>query len=276
MVARFQVDRWYRNENGASAVLQFEPYSSFAAEDGHACLDFRPGTPWIVFATEQNGKLELLNDCDGAAAISPLLGPALEGGLMAQMVADFSAGLEDPEQTGRILSLQRLGGLRSASSRPVLHRIIDRETGIEAQWAVYAALRTGDSTVLPAVRDLLVSGSSGEVTAWAPVELCRLKDASAIAGLIEIANTAPQSAARECAISALSEKIHAVESVRTMAAHLTDPDPGVRYYALNGLRILTKEPACTLPMEPRWTEDMVEPQIQKCEDWWARIGISQF
>jgi hypothetical protein len=89
-------------------------------------------------------------------------------------------------------------------------------------------------------------------------------------------NTAPQSVARQCAISALSEKIHAVESIRTMAAHLTDPDPTVRFYALNGMEILTREPACTLPMEPRWTEDMIEPQIQKCEDWWARIGVSQF
>ena len=276
MVARFQVDRWYRNGNGASALLQFEPYSSFEAENGHACLDFRPGTHWIVFATEQNGTLELVHDCDGAAAISHLVGPAREGGLIAQMEADFSAGLEDPEQAGRILSLQRLGGLRSASSRSVLHRIIDGETGIEAQWAVYAALRTGDPTVLPAVRDLLISAGSGEVTAWVPVELCHLKEDGAVAGLIEIANRAPQSTARQCAISALSEKIHAVESVSTMAAHLSDPDPVVRYYALNGMRILTRESACTLPMEPRWTEDMIEPQIRKCEDWWARIGISQF
>jgi hypothetical protein len=61
-----------------------------------------------------------------------------------------------------------------------------------------------------------------------------------------------------------------------MVAHLTDPDPTVRFYGLNGMEILTREPACTLPMEPRWTEDMIEPQIQKCEDWWTRIGVSQF
>jgi HEAT repeat protein len=240
---------------------------------GHACIDFRPGTHWLVFATGQNGRLELVHDCEGAVAISPLIGSTLEdGGLIAQMEADFTAGLADVDQAARVVSIQRLGGLRSASSRPALHRVIERGSATEAKWAVYAALRTGDTSVLPVVRDLLITVDSDLPASFLAFELRRLKDPSAVPGLIEIANTAPPAAAREGALSALGENIRAIESSPTMASHLADPDHGVRYYALNGMRLLTSEPACTLPTEPRWTEDMVDPQIQECRAWWEQTG----
>ena len=277
-VARFQVDRWYRNVSGASAGLQFQPYYAALAVNGHGCVDFRPGTHWLVFATGQNGHLELVDDCEGAVAISPLLGSTLEhGGLIAQTEADFTAGLADVDQAARIVSIQRLGGLRSASSGPALHQVIERGTATEKKWAVYAALRTGDISILPDVRDLLMHYGDFDLRSWCVgFELRRLKDPTAVPGLIEIANTAPQADVRECALSALGENIRAIESLPTMASHLTDPDSIVRFYALNGMRTLTGEPACTLPTEPRWTEDMVDPQIQECRAWWEQTGSLRF
>jgi len=272
-IARFRVDRSYRGRGGSSATVYVEPYSDVGAVNGHSCIDFTPDSRWLVFAAEKDDHLELVGDCDGAVTVSYLLAP-MPGGteLLSQLEADFTAGLDDLGQASRVISIQRLGGLRLASSRPALHRVIERGNPAEVKWAVYAALRTGDTTVLPNVLDLFIGGDSEPAPALVAWELSRLTDKSATAGLIEIANSAPQPAARAYAISALIEKIRAPESLPTMAAHLTDPDRGVRYNALNGMRVLTQEPACTLPTEPRWTEDMVEPQIQQCLAWWEHAG----
>ena len=54
------------------------------------------------------------------------------------MEADFIAGLGDSNVETRIFSIQRLGGLKLASSRPVLREVIETRKGIEAEWAVYA------------------------------------------------------------------------------------------------------------------------------------------
>src|SRR5712664_1058811 len=70
--------------------LSFQPYELTAAVNGHSCIDFKPESHWLVFATQQNGHLELVHDCSGAVRVSPLLGPVLGCiGLIAQMEADF-------------------------------------------------------------------------------------------------------------------------------------------------------------------------------------------
>ena len=276
-IARFQVDRSYRNQRGSIATVYVEPYSHDLALNGHSCIDFTPDSRWLVFAAEKHGHLELVHDCDGAVTVSRLLAPILDGAeLLSHLEADFTAGLDDPDQASRVISIQRLGGLRLLSSRPALHRIIERRTPADVDWAAYAALRTGDSTVLPNVLDVFTRGVSAPHPADVAWEISRLTDKSATAGLIEIANIAPQPVARVYAISALTEKIRAPESLPTVAFHLTDPDRSVRYHALNGMRLLTQEPACTLPTEPRWTEDMIEPQIQQCLVWWERVGKRRF
>ena len=85
---------------------------------GHDCIDFRPGTYWVVFAAEKNGRLEMIDDCEGALTISPLLGPNFANAdWLAQMEADFVAGLNDPDSAARLASIQRLGGLKLPSSR---------------------------------------------------------------------------------------------------------------------------------------------------------------
>jgi hypothetical protein len=274
-VARFQVDRWYRNGGGADAAVYFQPANLAFRVPGHNCIDFAGTTQWLVFATENSGHLELADDCYGAATVSPLIDPGPpRNGFVAQMEADFSAGLEDPEHTGRLISIQRLGGLRSASSRPALHRIIESGNPVEVNWAVYAALRTGDTSILPRVRDLFIYSDFAAPLSFVDValELRGLTDRSATASLIEIADSAPQPYARECALSALGQKIQAHESLPTMASHLTDPDSRVRFSALVGMGALTHEPSCTFPREPRWTEDMTEPQIRQCLVWWAQVG----
>lgn len=115
-IAEFQVERWYRNYDRVSpnADLYFEPYSRIGAVNGHACIDFQSGGNWLVFATKEDGRLKVVHDCIGAVNVSSVLGPTLPSGdVIAQLEADFEAGLQDPDEHGRVLSLQRLGGLRS-------------------------------------------------------------------------------------------------------------------------------------------------------------------
>ena len=55
-------------------------------------------------------------------------------------------------------SIQRLGGLKLPSSRGALHAVIENGNDTESKWAVYAALRTGDVSVLARVIQLLAVG----------------------------------------------------------------------------------------------------------------------
>ena len=63
-IAHFQVDRWYRDGGGVDAEVRFADYSVVSAINGHACIDFMPGSYWLVFAKEVGGHLELVHDCD--------------------------------------------------------------------------------------------------------------------------------------------------------------------------------------------------------------------
>jgi hypothetical protein len=70
--AKIQVDRWYRGKGPTEETLRFA-YGSFAS-NGHDCIDFRTQPYWVVFAHEVGGRLELIDDCEGALTISLLLG----------------------------------------------------------------------------------------------------------------------------------------------------------------------------------------------------------
>src|SRR5258708_5696432 len=139
-VARFKVDRWYRGSVRSNLSIHF----SIGIGRSGDCIQFAfaPNTYWLVFAKEKNGQLEPVDSC-GAVAISPVLGPNLKNAdPTAQLEADLIAGLQDRGQGGRIFTIQRLGGLKSPSSVPALHRIIEGPNPNEAKWAAYAALRT--------------------------------------------------------------------------------------------------------------------------------------
>ena len=269
-IARIQVDRWYRGKESAEALLRFA-YSGEIFRNGHDCIDFRPETYWIVFAAEKNGQMEMIDDCEGALTTSPLLGPDLGNeNWLSQMETDFLAGLNDQNSAARLVSIQRLGGLKSPSSRDALHGVIENGNDAESKWAVYAALRTGDVSVLPRVKRLLASGDRALPESAIALQLQSVTDPDAVPDLIAILESAPSELTRMCVLVALGEKLKAPRAVPSLAAHLSDPDSYARYDALDGLKNITHEDACTLPRE--WKEQDVEPQILRCKIWWEQVG----
>jgi hypothetical protein len=267
-----QVDRWYRGDGSKQVSLRFA-YSDVTS-NGHDCIDFQPGAFWLFFAkdfaTEVPTPLEMIDDCEGALTISPLRGPKLQGSAWPQqMEADFLAGLNGHDPIARLASIQRLGGLKLPSSRDALHRIIDTGDELESKWAVYAALRTGDVSVLPNVNRLLSRGDRDIPESAIALELKEVNDRLAVPDLIEILKDAPGELTRSCALVALDEKIKDRRTVPTLAAHLSEPNPSNRYIALDGLKNLTAEPSCTLP--EGWQAD-IPPQISRCRLWWEQVG----
>jgi hypothetical protein len=246
-------------------------YSGEIFADGHDCIDFRPETYWMVFAVEKNGQMEMIDDCEGALTISPLLGRDLgTGDWLAQMEADFLAGLNDHDSTARLSSIQRLGGLKLPSSRDALHGVIANGHEGESKWAVYAALRTGDFSVLPRVRQLLAGGDRELPESAMALQLQSVNDPVAVPDLITILQSAPGDLTRDCVLTALGEKLKDPRAVPALAAHLSDPAPSASYRALDGLKNITHEEACTLP--PQWKEQDVGPQISRCNTWWEQVG----
>lgn len=281
-IAKIQVDRWYRGKGSTEALLRFAYYGGPFA-DGHDCIDFRPETYWIVFAVQRDGRMEMVDDCEGALTVSALLGPDLgNADWPAQMEADFVAGLNDEDSAARLASIQRLGGLKLLSSRDALHRVIETGNDAESKWAVYGALRTGDLTVLPRVRRLLANGDRELPEFAIAMELqdidfggiaacCRaITDSSAVADLIAILESAPGELTRTRVLFALGERLKDPRAVPSLAAHLSDPDPQARYYALVGLKNITHEDACTLSRD--WQQQDIEPQVSRCKNWWEQGG----
>jgi len=206
-VAKIQVDRWYRGNGPTEALLRFT-YSGEIFANGHDCIDFRPETYWVVFAVEKDSQMEMIDDCEGALTISPRLGPKLAyEDWLAQMEIDFIAGLDDKDAEARLASIQRLGGLRLPSSRDALRGVIENGHEAESKWAVYAALRTGDVTVLPRVQQLLVSGDSQLPERAIGSESQNVSDPGAIPDLIAILESAPGELTRTRVLIALGEKL---------------------------------------------------------------------
>jgi hypothetical protein len=268
-MAKIQVDRWYRGGGPTEETLRFA-YGSFAS-NGHDCIDFRPESYWVVFAHEEDGQLELIDDCEGALTISSLLARDIgTADWLAQMEADFLAGLNDHDFAARLTSIQRLGGLKLPSSRDALHGVIETGNDAESRWAVYAALRTGDVSVLPRVKRLLATGDSALPESAIALQLQSVTDPVAVPELIAILQSAPGDLTRGCVLTALGEKLKDPRAVPSLAAHLSAPAPSASYRALDGLKNITHEQACTLP--PEWKEQDVEPQISRCRIWWEQVG----
>lgn len=272
-LATFRVDRLYRGKIGTTVSFKFT-YEEQNAFNGHDCIDFRPNTYWVVFARQNKESLELIDDCVGAFSISPSLGAELQNSTwFEQMEADFLSGLHDSDAALRLVSIQRLGGLGLASSRGALREIIETGDKGESKWAIYAALRTGDVSVLPEVRHLLELGERSRPESSMAARLQNVAASEAVPELIAILESAPGEITRACVTVALGEKIKDPRAVPSLAAHLSDPDRFVRYNALDGLKNITHEPACTLP--PGWQESDVNPQISTCKEWWRTEGRLQ-
>jgi hypothetical protein len=177
--AIIRVDRQYKGRVPAEVNIHFA-YDPMQARNGHDCIKFTPGGYWLLFATRNNAGIELADDCQGALPVSAQLGSQVRDFLwLPQMEADFLAGLRDPDRENRLISLQRLGGLKMPTSRAALHRVIEGPDPTEAKWAIYAALRTGDATVLSKAKILLENHPQGTPECWIALALKDLSDAAA-------------------------------------------------------------------------------------------------
>lgn len=270
-VANFQVDRIYRGKLAVEVAVHF---SHGGGDLGHDCLDFRHEQSWLVFAVERNGQLELFDDCTGALRISSRLGVKVRpSDWLAQMEADFIAGLEDSDVESRIFSLQRLGGLKLASSRPALREVIERRKGIEAEWAIYATLRTGDVTVLPAVNGLLVSNYKKLPEGAIAYELRNVKDPRAVADMLEIFEKTPSDYARFEALIALVDNLKDPRVVPDLGSSLSSSNRQIRYLALSGLNSIANAEACnTRDIGDGSDEAAFERETARCKVWWEREG----
>jgi hypothetical protein len=270
-VAKFRVDRIYRGKPQVEAVVHFSHGSLF---NGHDCIDFRPEQSWLLFAVEKNGLLELFDDCTGALGISSRLGVTEKPtDWLAQMETDFIAGLGDADVESRIFSVQRLGGLKLASSRPALHEVIERRKGIEAGWAVYATLRTGDVTVLPMVNGLLASGDNKMPERAIAYELQNVKDPSAVPDLLKIVEKTPSDFARLGALLALVDNIKDPLVVPVLGPNLSSSDRQIRYIALSGLNTIANAEACSTRHDANENDEAAfDRETTSCKAWWEREG----
>src|SRR5438034_8385039 len=90
-----------------------------------------------------------------------------------------------------IFCIQRFVWLKLASPMLSLHEVIERRKGIEAEWAIYATLRTRDVTVLPMVNGLLACSDKKMQEGANAYELRNVKDPSAVPDLLEILEKTP-------------------------------------------------------------------------------------
>jgi hypothetical protein len=116
-------------------------------------------------------------------------------------------------------SIQRLGGLKLPSSRGALHAVIENGNDTESKWAVYAALRTGDVSVLPRVKQLLAVGDRQLPESAIASQLRFVSDPLAVPDLITILQSAPGELTRECVLTALGEELKDTRTVPTLAVH---------------------------------------------------------
>jgi HEAT repeat protein len=151
--------------------------------------------------------------------------------------------------------------------------VIEKGNKDESKWAIYSALRTGDVTVLPRVKELLAVGDDDWPKRAISFELQNVTDITAVPNLIAILDSAPGDRTRTRVLIALGQKLKDPRAVPSLAAHLSDPDRYARYDALDGLKNIVNEQACTLP--PKWQEEDVEPQISRCKTWWEQVGKYQ-
>ena len=273
-VAKFEIDRIYRGKLEGKAVVHFSYGGGWSRANGHDCIDFRPEQIWLIFAVEKNGLVKLFDDCTGALGISSRLGEEVRpSDWLAQMEADFIAGLEDSDVASRIFSIQRLGGLQLASSRPVLHEVIEKRKGIEAEWAIYAMLRTGDVTVLPMARGLLASGDKKMPAGAIAYELRNVKDPSAVPDLLEIYEKTPSDYARFEALIALVDNLKDPRVVPFLGPSLSSSDRQIRYLALSGLNTIANAQACNTRHDANENDEAAfERETASCKAWWEREG----
>ena len=270
-IAVFRVDRVYRGKLSQEAALHFEVGRGSVM--GHDCINFQPGQYWVVFADIKNGKMIPADDCLGALGVSRLLGPKLKQvPWSTQMEADFIAGLADRDSAARILSLQRLGGLMLASSRPAIHREIEQSAGEERKWAVYAALKTSDFTVLPLVKDYLAATGEKAGPEDAMIsEFRNIKDSAAVPGLLNILASAPDDETKEQVLVALVGNIGDPRAIHALGDSLSSDNAQILDLAVTGLGKIAHAGACKIS-DSGDDEKLFRREVATCKAWWDATG----
>jgi hypothetical protein len=273
-IAVIGVERWYRgnigSRNSSRVRVHFVyGYSAASSHEGHNFVNFALDSFWIVFAQPHDAAgLELVDDCEGALAVSRLRAPRTSGDALSQMEADFEAGLGDSDPEARLASIQRLAGLGMAASREALREVISYGTETESKWALFALLRTGDGSAVSLAAPILLTlrhdkpGPYPQPEGAIALALPKLRDPMAVPELIEILNGAPDELVRSCASQALME-IKDPRALGTLADHLSDSSQYVRYNSLIGMGYITHAPPCTVT-DPEDAEK-AEPL---CKIWW--------
>ncbi len=275
-VATLDVDRWYKGTTTVKTVRLRFAYTRIIA-DGHSCIDLGGNAYWLLFATEvEPGLFQFSDDCYGGLPVSSILADTANKTGIRQLQDDLVAGLQDQDPAARLENIKRLGGLKLASSHEALLPFVDHGTEAESKWAVYAALRSGDLSVLPNVESIVISQNQNRIEpdGLIALETAHLRSWRAVPTLVSILESAKMDFARGSAAQAL-EAIGDPQSVPILAKHLTDSDETVSYYCLVAIGAITHEPSCTLPDHWQDKEGAVDRCSTTCRQWWQTKGSSQ-
>lgn len=276
-VAKLEVDRWYKGtpQRSGTVRLRFEYNRMFG--NGHLCIDPHRSVSWLIFAKQtQTGLFAFSDDCYGGLPVSSILASTSHGTGIQQMQDDLIAGLKDGDPVVRVENIKRLGGLRLPSSHDALEDVIEHGSEAESKWAIYAALRAGDLSVLPKVQDIVVSLSGYRVDPDSSIalELAQLRDPRAVSTLVAVLQSASMDFARGSAVQAL-QAIKDPRSVPSLANHLSDPESSIRYNSLVAIGYITHEPSCTLPDDWKEQDGEVDRRLASCQQWWQTQGSAQ-
>jgi len=276
-IAQIAVDRWYKGKQ-VKLDLEHVPlhfgYGGFL--QGHNCSDLALDSYWIIFAkpAAAGEALELFHDCEGALSVSSQIGTRLSGDFAAQIEADFRAGLADSDPAARLASIQRLAGLASPTSRDALHDVIAHGEQQESRWALFAAVKTGDASVLPLAVPILVGlkhdkpGPYPAPDGLLALALKEIHTPGAVPYLVQIVDQATDELVKDCAMQSLAE-LKSPAALQTYAHHLSDSSQYVRYNAMLGMKYVTQAPVCS-NMDP--DANQANEAERQCSQWWEETG----
>lgn len=294
--AHLAVDRWYKGEPGSETIRLKYIYPGFGSGDD--CIDLNRSSSWLIFAKlTDDGAYEFSDNCEGGLPVSTILAPAVKGDCVHRLQQDLIAGLQDANPDLRLANIARLGALKLRSSGSALHELVENGNELEARWAIYAALRSGDPSVFPKIESMVIEDDSPSIppqterpneslvltdsTALLPesaapqcsmeglkihiqYEIGNLRNPEAVPMLARIARSAKEDNVRSVAYSAI-RWINDPRSLAALVDLLDDPDPKLRTEALDAIRHITTVPEC---QEGEVGSESIEP----CKAWWEHEG----
>jgi hypothetical protein len=297
-IARLHVNRVYKGQLPPELNLAYN-WPGFMM--GHGCIDLTRSTSWLIFGKIAAGSMVLFShDCEGGLPVSSILAADAPGTWTERLQRDLIAGLDDNAPDVRLANIARLGGLKLRSSAVALHRVIEIGSETERKWAIYACLRSGDLSVLPAVEKLVIAIPDHAGPSIVPVpteidaapqlvepvlrggfphpdasiawELQNLRSPNIVPMLIRVLRAARWANVRGEALLAL-EKIKDPRSAPAVDAALADPDPFIRFNALVTMRLLTNASQCHEP-PPEAGDAALTMKAAECQRWWNENGES--